>query len=701
MKGRAFVAAIGLLAAGCNLGGSLNVEEPDPDWVDPNDPDNMDDTRDPDDPVDEDDLPDLVEEKEIDVARVTIHRLNRAEYNNTVRDLLGDTTAPADNFPDDDFGYGFNNIADVLSVSPLHVEMYAQTAEALIAEAVGGGPVNSEIARYEAEVVGSTVGAESGDTWNLYSNGSIETVHNFAVDGEYTFRVSMRQQQAGPDDAISNIVLNGVSLSTVTVVQTALTVFEVTADVTAGAHSVGVTFENDYYDPDIPADRNLYVDWFEVEGPLNAMGEPSEQRAQILTCEDDTPACTAEIISAFGLRAWRRPLTDEEVTRLGQFVDLAKAESLGWEDGIKLALEAMLVSPNFIYRVETDPDLDDPAPHPLTDYEMASRMSYFLWSTMPDQELFDLAAAGSLQDEAVLRAQVTRMLDDPRASALVDNFATQWLFIDVINDVDPDYTLYADFDEDLRQAMRAETRLFFENLLSANAPIKDLLLADYSFVNDRLASHYGLTAPGSTDLTRTSLPANRRGLLGHGGLLTSLSFPTRTSPVKRGAWVLGNMLCSEPPPPPPGVENLPVETAEPGTTLREQMEAHSTDPACSGCHSLMDPIGFGMEDFDAIGGFRDMDNGSPLDSSGTLPDGSNFDGAVELAGILAEDPKYAECVAEKLLTYGLGRGLEPYDDPQLELLLEEAGEDFGFRDLITEVVLSPAFRMRRGGELPD
>lgn len=694
MKRVAWLAAAGLLA-GCNfLGGGLAIQQPDDEVVDPDNP------IDPTDPVDEDDLDDVVEAAEIEVARVTLHRLNRAEYNNTVRDLLGDTTQIANDFPDDDFGYGFNNIADVLSLSPLHLEMYAAAAQTLIDNALAGGAIDPTIQRFEAEVVGSEVGGASGDTWNLWSNGAIETVVNIPADGEYTLRVSMRQQAAGPDDALASVTVNGVPAQTFTVTPTSLTVFEVTTTIPAGGQAIGVTFENDYYDAAIPADRNLYVDWFEVEGPIGATGEPSPQRAEILTCEADDAACTAEVIQGFGTRAFRRPLTDEEVTRLGQFVDVAKAEGLGWEDGIRLALQAILVSPHFIFRVELDPDLESSDPHPLSQYEMASRLSYFLWSSMPDAELMQLAAEGKLQEEATLRAQVERMLDDPRAMALVDNFATQWLYIDVIQNFEPDYQLFPDFTRELGDAMRMETRLFVTALLADNAPITDLLLADYTFVNATLAQHYELGGAAGEDFQRITLSGEgRRGLLSHGGLLSALSFPTRTSPVKRGAWVLGNLLCSEPPAPPPGVENLPMEPGA-GTTLREQMEAHSNDPACAACHMQMDPIGFGLENYNAIGAWRDIDNGQPVDSAGVLPDGTAFSGAYELAEILAANPKYAHCVAEKMFTYGVGRGVEYYDEPQLELLLASLGETFGFRDLIAELVLSPAFRMRRGGELP-
>ncbi len=700
------VASLSLVATACNLGGTLEVGgnggPGNNGWPAVEDDDKVDPVTDP---VDEDELDDVVEQKEIDVARVTLHRLNRAEYNNTVRDLLGDTTRPADNFPDDDFGYGFNNIADVLSLSPLHLELYQSTAEALVDAALAGGPVTSQTQRFEAETVGSTVGAAGADHWNLYSTGEIATVVTFESDGDYTFRVRARQSQAGPDDAMMSVTLNGQPLETFTVTPETMTTFEVSAEVNAGAHQVGVTFENDFYDPAAGADRNLYVDWFEVEGPTGVAAAPETgARASIMTC---TPAdsseaeCASQILSQFARRAWRRPVEQDELTRLVAFVDLAKSEGDDFETGIRLALQAILVSPNFIFRVELDPDPNSDEPHPLTQYELASRLSYFLWSSMPDDELLDLAEAGQLADEATLRQQVTRMLDDPKSAALIDNFATQWLFIDVIRDHEPDYAEFPTFDDELRASMRTETRMFIAELFETNADIRDLLLARFSFIDARLAQHYEVPAPANDGFQRVTFQGDgRRGLLSHGGLLTSLSFPTRTSPVKRGAWVLGNLLCAEPPAPPPGVENLPTSTTE-GKTLREQMEAHATDPSCSSCHRLMDPIGFGMENYDGIGAWRDQDNGAPVDSSGKLPDGTEFNGAAELADIIADMESYPSCVTEKTLTYALGRGVHYWDEPQIDLILERLGESFGFRDLISEIVVSPAFRMRRGGELQE
>ena len=699
----AILATLGLLGTACNLGGSLTIEGSDEPGVDGPGADKPHNGVD-DGPVDGDDLENVVETREIEVGRVTLHRLNRTEYNNTVRDLLGDETRPADNFPDDDFGYGFNNIADVLSLSPLHVEMYQQTAEALVDTALAGGAIEAQTQRFEAETVGGSAGNANGDGWNLNSNGQIETVVNFTAEGTYTLRARARQQAGGPDDAIMSITVDGQPAETFTVSQTALTLFETTTIIPEGGHSIGVTFENDFYDPAAGLDRNLVVDWFEVEGPAGATGMPSPTRASIMTCDPAVAGeteCATEIVTAFGKRAWRRPLEADEVTRLLALVDLARTQGDDFETGIRLALQAILVSPNFIFRVETDPDPAAAEPHPLSDYELATRLSYFLWSTMPDAELMQLADEGRLQEEAVLVEQVARMLDDPRAIALVDNYATQWLFIDVILTHTPDPTLFPSFNAELAASMRSETRMFVEELLAKNHGIDQLLVADFTYIDQNLAEHYELPAPTAEGFSRVTLEGDgRRGILGHGGLLTSLSFPARTSPVKRGAWVLGNMLCSEPPPPPPGVENLPVETTS-GMTLREQMEAHSTDPSCSACHKMMDPIGFGMENYDAIGAWRDMDNGAPVDSSGTMPDGTDFIGTAELATYLAGNAKFTFCATEKMLTYALGRGVEHWDEPQMELLLERLGEDFGFRDLISEIVLSPAFRMRRGGELPE
>jgi len=654
--------------------------------------------------VSDDGKVELKDGREVDPGRVTLHRLNRAEYDNTVRDLLGDTTQPAQNFPDDDFGYGFNNIADVLSLSSLHLEMYQKAAATLVDNALAS-PVTSQTQRFEAETIGSSVGADAGDgSWNLYSNGEIQTVVDFPSDGDYTFRARARQSAGGPDPAQMTIAINGQVVETFDVSNESLQTFEVTTPVDAGGQAVSVAFINDYYDDVSGEDRNLYVDWFEVEGPENVQAPASDARAAIMICDpadSDDMTCGKQIIRTFGKRAWRRPLTDDEVDRLAEFIGLARSQGDGFEQGIRLALQAMLVSPNFIFRVETDPDPQDATPHELDDYELASRLSYFLWSSMPDDELLQLADEGKLQDEDVLRQQVERMLDDPKAQALVDNFATQWLYIDRIEDATPDYQRFPEFDDELRDAMRTEGRMFVKAVFDEDMTAQEMLTADFTFLNERLANFYGISGVTGDDFRRVDLDGTRRrGLLTQGGLLTSLSYPTRTSPVRRGKWVLGNLLCSEPPAPPGNVNTLPQEPVE-GTTLREQMEEHSNNPQCAACHKLMDPIGFGFSNYDAVGKWRDMDNGVAVDATGKLPDGTEFAGAYELSGILSKDDKYPHCAAEKMLTYALGRGMESWDDPQIDAIVQAwADTGYGMRELIAEIATSPAFRMRRGGDLP-
>ncbi len=650
----------------------------------------------------------VVAPDEIDPGRVTLQRLNRFEYNNTVRDLLGITSRPADNFPEDDFGYGFNNNGDVLSLSPLHLESYHRTAEQMIEEALAGGAPASSINRVEAENMNSTVGSGNNEFWNLFSNGEVTSVETIPATGSYNIRVRAAQQAAGPEDAQMSVAINGQPVETFTVSATANApeIYETSTTLEEGGQQISVAFLNDYYDADAGDDRNLLVDWVEIEGPTDAVAEASPQRDQILTCDADQAdqqACAEEIISTFGKEAWRRPLEDAEVTRLTQFVDLAISEGDNFETGIKLALRAILVSPNFIFRVETDPDPLDATPHALTDYELASRLSYFIWSSMPDDELMQLADEGRLQDDEVLRQQVDRMLDDEKSIALIDQYATQWLYIDAVLNTNPDYEKYPEFSEELKESMRMETRLFVRELIDTNAPLDTLLTANFTYLDQRLAAHYDVAGiTGDEHVRHEWQGEDRRGLLGHGGLLTATSHPNSTSPVLRGKWVLDNILCDEPPPPPPGVENLADDPQiSEDMTMRERFEAHSEDPQCVTCHRVMDPIGFGMEHYDGVGSWRDLDNGKPVDASGELPGGLSFNGPTELSQILAEHKKLPECATEKMVTYALGRGVKKWDRPLLEAIVTETAPNHGFRDLITAVVLSDAFRYRRGGELQE
>lgn len=688
---------LGLAVTGCDLGGTLNLASQDGEYNNATGgPNNSQTTGSP-------------SAGEIDPGRVTLHRLNRPEYNNTVRDLLGDTTQPAKDFPEDDFGYGFNNIADVLSVSPLHVESYFNAAEILIDTALDRGAPASTAQRFEAEMVTGSVGAVSGDAWNLYSNGEISKVVTFPANGDYMIRARAWQTAAGPDNAQMAMTLDGQSIKTADVANTATNpgVFEIRATATSGNHAVAVAFLNDYYDQPAAADRNLFVDWIEVEGPLDVTTGAAASREAIVPCDidgGDATACARQVITDFGKRAWRRPLETAEVDRLVQFIDVAAAEGDTAEIGLRLALRAILLSPNFLYRVELDADPEDGTPHKLNDYELASRLSYFLWSSMPDDTLMSLADQGKLQDDIVLAEQVTRMLDSEKSIALLDNFAAQWLYIDAVLSTAPDYTIFPTFSAELAKDMREETRRFVKDLFDTNSSVKQLVLADYTFLNERMADHYDVTGiTGDTFVKHTWGDDARRGILGQASILTATSHSTRTSPVVRGKWVLTNLWCDAPPAAPPGVPTLEQSTeGSQAKTLRERMEVHSIDPTCNACHRVMDPIGFGMENYDGVGAWRDTDNGEPVDSSGQLPPDIEFNGPTELANIIAASPKLPYCVTEKTMTYALGRGLETWDNPQIDAIIRDTTEgDFRFRDIITAVVLSDAFRMRRGGELQN
>jgi hypothetical protein len=641
---------------------------------------------------------------EQDPGRVTLHRLNRVEYANTVAHLLGTTARPSDDFPADDRGYGFDNIADVLSLSPLQIEMYFNAAEMLIDEAMNVTQVGAR--RFEAESMTATTGGAIGSAWNLNSAGSVQQTVMIDAAGEYRIAVRAWQQAGGDAAAQMTIDVNAAGILTVDVTASQSTpeTYEAETMLAGGTTIVGASFLNDFYDAENGIDRNLVVDWIEVEGPLGVSSD-NPLRQRIMLCEPD-PAdpetCLRDVVSAFGRRAYRRPLETAEIEALVSLATDAIAQGDSVDAATRLPLRAMLVSPNFLFRVEHDEDPSSLAAHPLSDHELASRLSYFLWSSMPDDELLELADAGELNDDAVLRAQVARMLEDDKAEALLHNFAGQWLFIRALDDHVPDYAKFPEFDEELRVAMRAETEAFVREMLFGDLPMNRMLDADFSFVNERLATHYGMSGVTGDAVQRVSLAdAERRGLLTQASILMVTSYATRTSPVKRGKWVLEQLLCEGPPPPPPGVEGLMNEMMPTGSA-RERMEAHRTDPVCSSCHAMMDPIGFSFEHYDGIGRYRDTDNGFEIDPAGMLPDGTQFDGPLELSTLLTGDERLPRCISQQLLTYALGRGTEKYDDDDIAGITTGFVND-GYRmpKLIEHVVLSDAFRMRRGEEVEE
>jgi len=642
-----------------------------------------------------------------DPGTVVLHRLNRTEYDNTVGDLLGTAQTPAAiSFPPDDLVAGWDNIASNLSVSPLHVEMLELAAQALAAEAVAL-PLDELFtlrAEGEGSEVSATTGGASGEAWNLWSQGDLTLT--FVAPATGTFRLSTRvwADQAGPDLAQMSLGHDGFVDLTVDVAGTSSSsaeVHEIEVSLGAGTHTLTVSFLNDFYDAGLGLDRNLYVDWLDVYGPLDQQPGTNPIRDALVTCDPvaiGDEACAREVLDGFARKAWRRPVAAEELDRLVAVVRGVLDDGGSFDDGLFHGLVAGLTHPAFLYRFELDADPLDPTPHLLTDHEVASRLSYFLWSTTPDEALLAAADAGELHTKGQVEAEVARMLADPKAAALVDNFGGQWLYIRGVPEIVKDIDVYPQLTEDLKASMAEEMRRFFETFVYGDRDLRELLTATTGEIDEALAAHYGAADYTGTGWQEVDLGAlDRGGLLGHGGMLALESYPARTSPVIRGKYVLGQLLCDEPPPPPPGVEGLDEEVT--ATTVREQLEQHRADPVCASCHEVMDEIGFGLEHFDAIGQWRDEDRGLPIDATGSLPDGTTFTGARELAEVLADDPRLTRCMTEKMFTYAIGRLALSSDEIWLDAIEDEflAG-GATVSSLAAAVATSDAFLMRRGGE---
>lgn len=641
----------------------------------------------------------------IDPAPVALRRLNREEYNNTVRDLLGTQLQPANEFPEDDFGYGFNNIAKVLTVSLTHLEKYKTAAERLAHEAVTNATPLS-LTRFEAEdLEGNLVNSWSGMTVLGQSASNLQLNYYSPRPGPYRVTIQAGQMAGGDEDAHMQVLLNESNAYQTDVPNSneEMQSYTFTANFSAKDNYLSFHFTNDFWIED-EADRNLAIDWIEIEGPLDA--QTSDDRA--IPCDlTQGESCARQTIEQLGAKAWRRPVSDAELERLLGAYQTALAASNAYA-AMESLIQAILLSPNFMFRAEFDESTGSQA-RALNGYELASRLSYFLWSSMPDERLFLLAENGNLLLDTVLRAEVQRMLDDPKSLTLIENFAVQWLSFDKVNEVSPDTALFPNFDEALKESMRTETRLFIDYLLETNAPISELFLADYSFINSELAAHYGLNPSlfgSGFQRVDWSASAQRSGLLGHASVLTSTSHPASTSPVKRGVWVLDKLLCKKPPPPPPGVENITEDASFEGLSTRERFELHQqTSSVCFGCHALMDPIGFGLENFDPIGQWRDYEGENVVDASGELPDGTLFNGPVDLANILGQSSDLPLCTIQHMMTYALGRGVEALDANAEEELPDypavydvytaTQAQGHRLKDIIEEIVLSPAFRNRR------
>ena len=635
-----------------------------------------------------------------DPGRVTARRLNRFEYNNTIGDLLGVNFRAADDFPADDSGYGFDNIGDVLSLSPVLMEKYLAAAEQIARIAIAADPpMKPTFHRYRADrfdQIGPVLKAR----------------HRFPVNADYELRTNLagRRPANGAQHLKISLFVDDkqVKLFEIAIDRNQPRLFEYRLPVTAGDHQLKVKVEDDGLTADDPMRRDrlfgVQVDFLEIRGPYqNDPPELPESHKRIFICGhpngQHADACIRPILTNLARRAWRRPVTDAELDKLASFVAMARQEGDSFERGIRVALEAVLVSPHFLFRIERDPNPTAQISHPVSDFELASRLSYFLWSSMPDEDLFRAASEHRLRKPDMLRAQVHRMLTDSKSSRLVENFAGQWLELRNLDSIKPDPKRFPDFDDDLREAMRRETELFFDAIVRGDRSILDFIDGKYTFLNQRLARHYGIEGVTGPEFRRVELDGSQRsGVLTQASILTVTSYPNRTSPVLRGKFLLENILNSPPPPPPPDAGILDESKVNLSGTVREQFEQHRASPQCAGCHVRMDPLGFGLENYNAVGAWRTSEGQFPVDASGKLPDGRTFQGAADLKTILrGEKDSFAQCLAEKMLTYALGRGLEAYDRPAVrEIARKMAANDYNFSSMMLAIAESAPFQMRRG-----
>ena len=669
----------------------------------------------------------------------TFRRLNRTEYQNAIRDLLAleiDVTAL---LPRDDSAFGFDNV-NSSGLSPTLMERYLTAAQKTSRLAVGS---RTPAAGSRVVVVPADRTQEDHvDGLPFGTRGGAVVSHTFPADGDYEIQVRLQRNRNENVEGLTEphdveVTLDGTRLQVFTMepvkdmVKQADSVYyadagidnhlNVRVSVTAGPHLVGASFikknsslvetTRQPYQAHFNMDRHPRqqpaVRTVSIAGPFDPTGVgETPSRDRIFSCRpttesaDDAEACATSIIAQLARQAYRRPVTTDDLGQLVSFYQLGYADG-GFESGVEKALRALLTSPEFLFRIERDPEgVGRGVAYRITDLELASRLSFFLWSSLPDDELLEAATASGLGDPDVLAAQVRRMLADPRAETLTTNFASQWLHLRNLDAVRPDARLFPDFDDNLRQGFRRETELFFESILSEDRSALDLLTADYTYLNERVAKHYGVPQIYGDHFRRVSLPDSspRTGLLGHGSILTVTSYATRTSPVLRGKWILDNLLGTPPPPPPANVP--PLDETRSNThvvSMRARMEAHRQNPACAVCHRIMDPAGLSMENFDAIGRWRAAEGGSAIDATGSLPGGTDFDGVAGLRGALLDRPEvFVGTLTEKLLIYALGRGLEHTDAPAVRAIIREAADDeYRLSSLVLGVVQSTPFQMRR------
>lgn len=658
----------------------------------------------------------------------TFRRLNRAEYQNAIRDLLGVKIDAAALLPKDEASHGFDNVT-VGNLSPTLLNRYISAAQKISRLALGS-PIR-EPESYVYRVPADLTQEKRIEGLPLGTQGGALITHTFPLDGEYEIKIRLSRDRNEEVEGLNRAHQMDVLLDRELVQRFTVTPpekgqrdqsiidahLQTRATIQAGPRQLGVAFLHQPYailetkrEPH-SAHFNLHrhprlspaVFQISISGPFEADGAgESPSRSKILarvprSAAEEEPAAR-DILSRLLQKAYRRPIDDGDLSRPMDFYREGATEG-GFEAGIESALAAILVSPEFLFRLERDPEGVGPGEaYPVSDLELASRLSFFLWSSIPDDELLQLAIDGRLSQPEVLEAQARRMLADPRSASLVSNFASQWLYLRNLESISPDQRLFPDFDDNLRHAFRKETELFFESIASEDRSVLELLKADYTFLNERLAEHYGIPHIYGSRFRRVQLSPDQKrgGLLRHGSILTVTSYATRTSPTIRGNWILENIVGTPPPPPPPDVASLDSNTVDANLPMRERLAEHRANPACASCHDLMDPIGFALENFDAVGRWRDFEGGRPVDASGGLPDGATFAGIAKLEEALLNRPElFVRTLSEKLLIFALGRGIDPHDAPAVrQIVREAASQDYRFSSLIIAIVNSDPFRMR-------
>jgi Protein of unknown function (DUF1592)/Protein of unknown function (DUF1588)/Protein of unknown function (DUF1587)/Protein of unknown function (DUF1585)/Protein of unknown function (DUF1595) len=684
-------------------------------------------------------------------GRPTLHRLNRTEYANVIRDLVAVEADVAELLPADDAGYGFDNIGDVLSVSPVLMESYLSAARKISRSAIGNRASEPVVANYELPRFLIQNDRMSEDL-PLGSRGGLAVRHDFPLDAEYVLRIKLQKNgytyTLGTEHARQiDVRVDGQKIKQFTVggdykgkrpaqpssfgqgeyERYLINVdqnLELRFPAKAGTHLIQVMFRNHTVEPEGifqppitdysyalsygRSDMEPAIASLTIGGPYDAKSTgDTPSRAQVFICKPasagDEEACARRILSNLAHRAFRRPVADADLQDLMGFYETGRRAG-NFDDGIEFALQRILVDPEFLFRVERDPpQVAAGTAYRISDLELASRLSFFLWSSIPDNQLLDLAEHDKLSDPATLEQQVRRMLADPRSAALVSNFAGQWLYLRNLEKTWPNPDVFPEFDGNLRDAFQKESELFFQSMISEDRSVLDLINADYTFVNERLARHYQIPNVYGSHFRRIALTdENRRGFLGQGSMLMVTSYATRTAPTIRGKWLLENILGTPPPPPPPNVPDLALKTGADGNllTMRQQMEAHRSNPACASCHKVMDPLGFALENFDATGKWRSTDGGSKIDASGVTPDGFPLNGPSDLRNYLMSRPdQFVTTVTEKLLTYALGRGVEEYDHPVIRRIVRDtAPGNYKWSDLVIAIAESTPFQMRKSRE---